>query len=282
VHRHHNVQIFSPIKVSEFARTDTQSTVTLEDGRQLQAPLLIAADGANSRVREWAGFETKEWDYGHHAIVATVTTAQSHQATAWQIFRREGPLAFLPLASVSNNGDGAQHYSSIVWSTQPAEAEMLLQLSDAEFAQALGAAFEWRLGAITGVGKRFSFPLRARYARDYVQPGIALIGDAAHTIHPLAGQGINLGLLDAQALAEELLRAQRRGLSPAEPTALARYQRRRKGDNLAMLAAMEAFKRLFGTTDLHVRWLRNTGMKLFDRSAPLKRILIRQAMGIAR
>jgi 2-octaprenylphenol hydroxylase len=274
----HNVQVFSPVQVVGFARADAHMSVALEDGRQLHAPLLVAADGANSRLREWAGFATREWDYGHSAIVATVVTEQPHQATAWQIFRREGPLAFLPL----RGADGGQHYSSIVWSTVPDEAAALLQLSDAEFAQALGRAFEHRLGAVTAVSRRLTFPLRARYARDYVQPGIALIGDAAHTIHPLAGQGVNLGLLDAQVLAAELLRAQRRGLAPDEPSALARYQRQRKGDNLAMLAAMEGFKRLFGATDVHLRWLRNSGMNYLDRLAPLKRVLIRQAMGIAR
>lgn len=275
-HRHHNVHIFSPVRVAAFARSGEQLAVTLADDRLLQAPLLVAADGANSQVREWAGFATREWDYGHRAIVATVATERPHQATAWQIFRREGPLAFLPLRSA----DGGEQLCSIVWSTLPEEAEQLLALSDADFALALGRAFEHRLGAVTEVSRRFSFPLRARHAGDYVQPGIALIGDAAHTIHPLAGQGINLGLLDARALAEELLRAQRRGLGSAEPTALARYQRRRKGDNLAMLAAMEGFKRLFAATDPALRWLRNSGMSHLDRLAPVKRLIIRQAMGV--
>ena len=121
---------------------------------------------------------------------------------------------------------------------------------------------------------------RARHARSYTQPGIALIGDAAHTIHPLAGQGINLGLLDAQALAEELLRAQRRGLGADHADTLARYQRRRKSDNLLMLGLMEGFKRLFGSTDLHLRWLRNAGLSGIDRFAPAKRLLVRQAMGL--
>lgn len=276
VSRHHNVQVFSPVRIAGFARGENGITVSLEDQRQLQASLLVAADGANSRVRDWAGFDLREWDYGHHAIVATVATKRPHEATAWQIFRREGPLAFLPLRTA----DGGQHFSSIVWSTLPEEAAALTAMTDAEFALALGNAFEHRLGAITAVGRRQSFPLRARHARAYTQPGIALIGDAAHTIHPLAGQGINLGLLDAQALAEEILRAQQRGLDAGEASVLARYQRRRKGDNLLMIGLMEGFKRLFGATDLHLRWLRNAGLNRVDRAAPVKRLLIRQAMGL--
>jgi 2-octaprenylphenol hydroxylase len=156
-----------------------------------------------------------------------------------------------------------------------------MQMDDAEFMHALGNAFEHRLGAITATSQRVSFPLRARHTINYVQPNIALIGDAAHTIHPLAGQGINLGFLDAQALAAEILRAQQRGLSVADSAVLARYQRSRKSDNVAMLAAMEGFKRLFGARALPLRWLRNTGLNWIDRSAALKRILIRQAMGSA-
>ncbi len=277
VSSHHNIQVFSPVRIQGYRRDTEQMSVDLEDGRSLAAPLLVAADGANSSLREWAGFNLREWDYGHTAIAATVATALPHARTAWQVFQPEGPIALLPLAG----GGLDQHYCSLVWSTQPEHASALLELDDAGFAKALGAAFEQRLGAIEAVGPRLSFPLRARHASAYVQPGLALIGDAAHTIHPLAGQGINLGLLDAQALAGELLRASQRGLGPADPSALARYQRRRKGDNLATLAAMEGFKRLFGARPLPLRWLRNSGMNVLDQSALLKRLLIRQALGSA-
>jgi 2-octaprenylphenol hydroxylase len=277
VGRHHNVQIFSPVAVDRYARGDDSIQLHLQNGTEIRATLLIGADGANSRVREWAQFKLREWDYGHTALVATIATEQPHDATARQIFRREGPLAFLPLRTAS----GEQQLSSIVWSTLPAEAETLMQLDDAEFMHALGIAFEHRLGAITATSRRFSFPLRARHAEDYVQPNVALIGDAAHTIHPLAGQGINLGFLDAQALAAEILRAARRGLSVADTSVLARYQRSRKSDNVAMLALMEGFKRLFGANELPLRWLRNAGLNWVDRSALIKRALIRQAMGSA-
>jgi 2-polyprenylphenol 6-hydroxylase len=277
VARHRNVQVFNPVQVTAFARTADRLEISLENGRTLQAELLVAADGANSKVREWAGFRLREWDYGQQALVATVATELPHRQIARQIFRREGPLAFLPLPDSKDS----QRFCSIVWSTTPDEAQSLLAADDTGFRTRLGQAFEHRLGAIAETSRRFAFPLRARHAEDYVAPGIALIGDAAHTIHPLAGQGINLGLLDAQVLAAEIRRATGRGLRASEPTALARYQRQRKGDNIATLAAMEGFKRLFGATGLPVRLLRNRGLQWVDRSAPLKRLLIRQAMGLS-
>jgi 2-polyprenylphenol 6-hydroxylase len=288
VHRHRNIQIFSSAVIEQFAQVASAAhdqsgvEITLSDGQQLHANLLVGADGANSRVREWAKFPMREWDYGHTAIAATIQTELPHTQTAWQIFRREGPLAFLPLQRTPlQTTQGNEHFSSIVWSTQPDEAHALMTMDDAQFMQALGRAFEFTLGEIKGVGRRIAFPLRARHAQHYTLPNIALIGDAAHTIHPLAGQGINLGLLDAQVLAHELVRAQRRGLGVADANVLARYQRERKSDNVATLATMEGFKRLFGANALGVRWLRNIGLNWVDRSGPLKRAIIRQAMGIA-
>jgi len=279
--RYNNVQIFSPVQVEHFTRGDDHIELQLQNQTQLRAKLLVGADGANSRVRDWAEIKLREHDYGHTALVATVATAQPHQSTAWQIFRREGPLAFLPLKGTGAQHDSPHPLSSIVWSTVPEEAQALMAMDDNDFMRALGNAFEHRLGDITATSRRFSFPLRARHAESYVQPNLALIGDAAHTIHPLAGQGINLGFLDAQALADELLRAAQRGLQPGDASVLARYQRSRKSDNLVMLGLMDGFKRLFGANDLTLRWLRNTGLNLTDRSGPLKRFLIRQAMGIS-
>jgi 2-octaprenylphenol hydroxylase len=248
--------------------------LTLDSGLVLRTSLLVAADGGQSRVRQLLGFRTREWDYGHHAIVATVQLEQDHAATAWQRFLPTGPLAFLPLP-------GAQgHYCSIVWSLQSERVASLMELPDAAFCEALGTAFEHRLGAVTGCSRRFAFPLRQRHALDYVQPGVALIADAAHTIHPLAGQGINLGLQDVAALAQEVARASQRGMAPGRIEVLRRYQRRRKGDNLVMMAAMDAFKRLFEQRALSVRWLRNAGMRGVDRAGPVKRMLMQRAMGL--
>ncbi len=262
--------------VSALKRSGVGPTLVMENGDALSAQLIVAADGAMSRIRDWAGFRTREWDYGHHAVVCTVRHEQPHQATAWQRFLPSGPLAFLPLSCEAD----AYHYSSIVWSTQPDHAAELMAMDDGDFNAALSAAFECKLGAVTEASRRFSFPLRQRHAREYVQDGLALIGDAAHSIHPLAGQGINLGFADAQALAAELQRALDKSLPLGDLAVLERYQRRRKGDNLAMMAAMEGFKHLFEAPALPLRWLRNTGMSVFNKAEPLKRQIIKQAMGL--
>lgn len=250
------------------------SQVILGDGRTLRARLVVAADGADSPLRRMAGIGTREWDYQQMAIVATVATEQSHQRIAWQRFLDTGPLAFLPL----RGRDGAQ-FSSIVWSTTPEAAQRLLALDDAAFRQELGLAFEHRLGSVTGVSRRAAFPLRQRHAKTYVRPGLALVADAAHTIHPLAGQGINLGLLDVAVLADELLRARERELAIDDLAVLGRYQRRRMGHNLGMMAVMEGFKQLFGADALPLRWMRNTGMRLLNGHGLLKNRIVAQAMG---
>ncbi|MGJ8687289.1 MAG: UbiH/UbiF/VisC/COQ6 family ubiquinone biosynthesis hydroxylase [Spongiibacteraceae bacterium] len=247
------------------------------DGVEIAGRLLVAADGANSRIRKWAGFQTREWDYNHHAIVCTAETTEAHRATAWQRFLPSGPLAFLPLP----DGAGEQRYSSIVWSAPPEQVAELMQLDDQAFSEALGVAFESRLGPIVACSKRFSFPLRQRHAITYQNDGVVLLGDAAHTIHPLAGQGINLGFLDVAALAEELQRACDRSLRIDEPAVLARYQRRRMGSNMAMMVAMEGFQHLFSTDAMPLRLLRNTGMSWLNKAVPIKRRIIAKAMGMS-
>ncbi len=270
------VQCVLGAPVKSYRREAGRGVLELEDGRRLGSPLVVAADGANSRLREAGGFQTREWNYHHHAIVCTVETESPHQDCAWQRFLPEGPLAFLPLADAAGSG----RYCSIVWSALPDVATQLMGLDDDAFAQSLTRHFEGRLGEVLACSKRFSFPLRQRHAVDYVKDGIVLVGDAAHTIHPLAGQGINLGFADAQALADELKRALRRGLMLSDNVALARYQRRRKGDNLAMMAAMEGFQHLFESPAMPLRLARNLGMSLLDRAVPLKRQIIARAMGL--
>ncbi len=270
------VQCVLGAPVKSYRREAGRGVLELEGGRRLGSPLVVAADGANSRLREAGGFQTREWNYHHHAIVCTVETESPHQDCAWQRFLPEGPLAFLPLADAAGSG----RYCSIVWSALPDVATQLMGLDDDAFAQSLTRHFEGRLGEVLACSKRFSFPLRQRHAVDYVKDGIVLVGDAAHTIHPLAGQGINLGFADAQALADELKRALRRGLMLSDNVALARYQRRRKGDNLAMMAAMEGFQHLFESPAMPLRLARNLGMSLLDRAVPLKRQIIARAMGL--
>jgi len=254
-----------------------QRTVRLQDGREFSARLVVGADGAQSRVRELAGISHQEKSYQQSAIVTTVKTEQPHQHTAWQRFLDTGPLAFLPLRSC----EGDDHSCSIVWSLDDEQLDAKMALDDEAFAAALARAFEHRLGDITAVDKRFAFPLRQRHADLYVQPGLALVGDAAHTIHPLAGQGVNLGLMDAAVLIEELMRASHRQLDMGELSVLQRYQRRRRGNNALMMGTMSGFKLLFGEPALPVRWLRNTGMNWLNELSPVKNRVAANAMGLS-
>ena len=263
-------------RLEQLRRSGDGWLLTLADGRELRAPLLVAADGANSAVRRLAGCATREWDYLHHAIVTSVRCERPHQATAWQRFTDDGPLAFLPLAR-----QGDEHWCSIVWSTVPAEAERLMALDDEAFRHELGKAFEWRLGQVTAVDPRICIPLRQRHAKRYVESGLALIGDAAHSIHPLAGQGVNLGFLDAAVLAEVLLHALQRGEQANDVRVLSRYERRRMPHNLAMMAAMEGFERLFQADPLPLRLLRNSGLNWVDELPDAKALFVRRALGLA-
>ncbi len=268
-----SVQLLDGVRVKAWSRGQG---VELEDGRRLAARLVVGADGALSRLRQWSGLATREWDYDQQAIVCTVRTSQNHRYTAWQRFSPTGPLAFLPLL----NEAGDEHFCSIVWSQDTLEARRLMALGTESFRKELEAAIERELGEVLAVSRRFAFPLRQRHAKDYIADGLALVGDAAHTIHPLAGQGANLGYGDVRALLEELERARELGLAPDGASVLARYQRRRKGENLAMMAAMEGFKQLFARDELPVRWLRNTGMRWLNQLAPLKNRIAAEAMGI--
>jgi 2-octaprenylphenol hydroxylase len=251
--------------------------VSLASGRVLRTQLVVGADGAMSQVRQQAGLPLRELDYDQKAIVTTVRSSEPHQFTAWQRFLPTGPLAFLPLLTQ----DGDAHSCSIVWTLDTPAAEKILALDDVGFCAELGRAFEHRLGSIIDADARFAFPLRARHAEDYAREGLALIGDAAHTIHPLAGQGVNLGLLDAAVLAEEILRAQQRGLPVSEYSTLRRYSRRRRGHNALLMHTMTGFQKLFGADDLGLRLLRNTGMRIFDRLGPVKNQVMREAMGLS-
>lgn len=269
-----NVNILRGYSIESLELIDERQYITLTDNTRLGAQLLIAADGGHSRVRELAELPIRSWEYQHKAIVATVKTEHSHQFTAWQNFLVSGPLAFLPL------DDPSEQYCSIVWSLEAEQADKIMTLNDADFQAALGRAFEYKLGLIEGSSKRYCFPLTQRHAIDYIAPQLALIGDAAHTIHPLAGQGVNLGLLDVQALSEEISRACLRQLPLRDASILRRYQRQRKKHNLEVMLLMESFKRLFGTRNLALRWLRNSGLKSVNKIKPIKNWLAKQAMGL--
>lgn len=272
------VEVLQPVSVTGLRGpqlSQPEVEVSLSTGETLRTSLLIAADGAQSRVRELAGFRTREWDYQQQAIVTTVRTERSHEFTAWQRFMHTGPLAFLPLLTA-----GDSHYCSIVWSADTPLAETLMALDDAAFCKRLGVAFEHRLGDVEVCAERFCLPLRQRHAQQYIQPGITLVGDAAHNIHPLAGQGVNLGLLDAAALAQEIERALCREIPLEDYSILRRYQRQRLAGNLGMMSAMEGFKRLFGNPALGVTLLRNVGLQKFNDLPLLKNYLVKQVMGV--
>ncbi|RAW08653.1 2-octaprenyl-3-methyl-6-methoxy-1,4-benzoquinol hydroxylase [Halomonas elongata] len=248
--------------------------VCLEDGERLSAPLVVAADGARSPLREMAGIETRSHDTGQVALVTSVRTERPHGGVARQAFLADGPLAFLPLTL-----DGDDRHCSIVWSTSPDEAERLSALP----AEALGAELEAGIGAclgrVTPTDRAMCLPLTQRHAERYTLPGLALVGDAAHSIHPLAGQGANLGLMDVAVLAEELLEARRRGIALGDEAWLARYARRRRGDNAAMLRLMDGFRLLFGARHPALTLARNLGLAGVDRLGPVKRLLMQQAAG---
>ncbi len=269
-----NVTVVGDAQVKAVSEVDAngQRVLTCEDDTQWCAALVVAADGALSKVRQLANIPLWEWDYGHHAIVTTVRTEQPHQQTAWQRFTEDGPLAFLPLDD--------PYFSSIVWSTSPDHAQSLMALADDEFCHALSRGFEHRLGRIISTEQRFCVPLRQRHAKYYVKQGLAVIGDAAHTIHPLAGQGVNLGLMDAAALAEHVLSALSRGEALGSERVLKRFQRQRQGANLQMSAGMEMFKQLFSHQQPLLKWVRSAGMNTLNQLSPLKQHIVMQAMGL--
>lgn len=267
-----NITWLGQTKLQQFSR-DPVAQVSLSDGNCYRARLLVGADGALSAVRSQANIGVSEYDYRQHAIVATVACAEGHQNTAWQCFTPQGPLAFLPLPE--------QHLCSIVWSIDEQNTDAILGLNEQEFCQQLGITFEHRLGPITASSDRASFPLLQRHAQRYCLTNLALIGDAAHSIHPLAGQGVNLGFADAQVLAEELAKvAKFDSRDLGDLIVLRRYQRRRRAANQITMTAMQGLKSLFGSDDPGLLWLRNTGLRLVNQLPAVKNRLITEAMGL--
>ena len=257
---------YRPARLESLQLDDDSVTLRLDTGR-VQARVLVGADGSRSRVRELAGIGVDESAYGQHAVVAAVDVPDGHRETAWQRFLPDGPLAVLPLAG---------NTCSVVWSTTPEHAQRLEAMTDDDFGMALEEAYESRLGRVLPHGPRAAFPLRSLHAERYVDRRLVLAGDAAHTIHPLAGQGVNLGLLDAAALAAVL------GTGNGDPgrrALLRRYERWRRGHNALVRTAMTGFKELFGSDLRGVRRLRNLGLGAAARVAPLRRLFMLQASG---
>lgn len=262
---------FHPVCLNSLRET-SQGFELIADDQQIATKLVIAADGANSWVRAHRKIELTSWAYGQTAIVATVNTALPHQQTAWQRFLSSGPLAFLPLSD--------PHTVSIVWSTQPDSAEKLMCMNDDEFSEALTDAFAHRLGQVTLVSERQCFPLRMRHARQYVQPRLALVGDAAHTIHPLAGLGVNMGLQDAMCLLDVIVNAVKKHRDFSSFATLRAYERARKNENLTLLAGVEGLKRLFASESALIQELRAVGLNMTNQASFLKNFFARYAVGL--
>ena len=267
-----NVELIESIKTKSIAYSPEGSLVELEDGRVLKARLLVAADGGFSRVRQAAGMGVSGWDYEQHALVLTVETALGQQDITWQRFTPKGPQALLPLTG-SN--------ASLVWYSTPEEVKRLRSLPDASLLKELGETFPECLGDVTRITSKGSFPLRRQHALRYAKEGVVLIGDAAHMIHPLAGQGVNIGLLDAAALAEVLLQALKEGKDFGAVETLGRYESMRRRNNLMMMTVMDAFYRAFGNNLGPVRLLRNLGLGLAERIGPAKKMAMSYAMGLS-
>ena len=249
--------------------------VRLQDGTSLSARLLVAADGAHSSIRDRAGIATHGWQYGQSSIATTVRHERDHNGRAEEHFLPAGPFAILPLKR-----DATGHRSSIVWTEEAKEAERIVALDDTGFHAELEKRFGLHLGEIEAVGPRRAFPLGLSVARAFVADRIALVGDAAHVIHPIAGQGLNMGLKDVAALAETIVDAMRLGLDPGSPVTLDRYQRWRRFDTMAMGVATDGLNRLFSNRSDALRVVRDVGLGLVDRLPALKQLFIREAAGL--
>ncbi|QYJ86903.1 FAD-dependent monooxygenase [Shewanella mesophila] len=258
-------------RLDKIAFGEREAWLTLDNGDNLSAALVIGADGANSWVRDQCKIPMTFWDYGHHALVASIRTELPHNDTARQVFLSEGPLAFLPLFEPD--------LCSIVWSVPPTKAQALLDGDTTEFERSLTAAFDGKLGMCKLASELQAFPLRMRYARHFARHRLVLVGDAAHTIHPLAGQGVNLGFLDAAATIESLAELKRKGKDIGDYANLRPLERWRKADALEMIAAMEGFKRLFDGSNPIKKALRDLGLNLVDNFSPVKTLFMQQAMG---
>ncbi len=266
------VQILAPASVVHLERGRGFATATLDDGRMVRAPLAVAADGRNSPMRRAAGIPVAEWSYPQTGIVCTIAHEKPHRGVAHERFLPAGPLAVLPMRG---------NRSSIVWTERADLAPAMLDLDDVSFAREIENRFGAHLGAMTLEGARWSYPLAFTLADRYVMPRLALLGDAARAIHPIAGQGFNLGLRDAAVLAEVVVDAARLGLDPGDAAVLERYERWRRFDGLALAATTDVLNRLFSTAFPPVQFVRDLGLAAVNEIPRLKRFFMRDAMGTA-
>ncbi|KLV06474.1 2-octaprenyl-3-methyl-6-methoxy-1,4-benzoquinol hydroxylase [Photobacterium aquae] len=259
--------LLCPAKIRSLANHDNGTEVTLDDGRQLLTRLVVGADGANSQIRQQAGIGITAWDYRQHCMLINVRTDLPQQDITWQMFTPHGPRSFLPLPG---------HQGSLVWYDSPQRIKQLSAMPNAQLAEQIRHHFPAELGGFEILGHG-SFPLTRRHAQHYVKPGVVLVGDAAHTINPLAGQGVNLGFKDVSVLLEEIEKAKQDWDCMA---VLANYERRRRPDNLLMQAGMDFFYTAFSNDLLPVKLLRNIGLKAAEHAGPLKHQVLKYAMGL--
>jgi len=266
------IDYLCPQTCTRFHVDEDKAELTLQDGRNIHAKCIVGADGARSWLRDAAQFSVDEKSYDHEAIVTTIKTEKPHKKSAYQRFLTSGPLALLPLDD--------EYRCSIVWSTLPEEAKRLTDVDENVFLEELSHASDAVLGKVVACDKRFRFPLIRRHVKEPVQNRVVLIGDAAHSIHPLAGQGVNLGFLDAACLAQVLSKANEKQQDIGSLRVLKRFARWRKGENALMVASMGAFKELFMNDDPMVTTLRNAGLNITNKLPGVKQLFMKKAMGM--
>ncbi|TVQ83487.1 MAG: hypothetical protein EA357_06110 [Micavibrio sp.] len=265
----------APAEITDFEHTQSGIAAALKTGEKIEAALLIAADGRNSPARAWAGIDTVSWNYGQEAIVCCVAHEKDHEYVAVEHFMPPGPFAVLPM---TDSEDG-RHRSSVVWTEHGGGAERFTKMKKQAFDAALQMRFGPHLGKVSLIGEAMIYPLSLMHAKKYTAPRMALLGEAAHVIHPIAGQGLNLSMRDIALLAELVVDHRRVGLDIGAPVLLGQYQRLRKTDNMLMAAMTDGLNRLFSNNIRPVRRLRALGLGMVNRLPPLKRFFAAQAMG---
>jgi 2-octaprenyl-6-methoxyphenol hydroxylase len=276
-----DLRLFAPAKAS-VTRSDDGAVVRLDDGTTIHCRLVVAAEGRNSPLRQQAGIQVTRIPYHQTGIVCAIAHERPHDNTALEHFLPAGPFATLPMGpSVDAEPGGSANISAIVWTERTKDAAAIVALDDVRFTREVGRRLGGHLGAIRAVGRRWSYPLSAMIVHRYVDTRLALVGDAAHGIHPIAGQGLNLGFRDAITLADLIIEAAATGADVGKAALLARYQRARQPDNLLMFGMTDQLDRLFSTDHRLVRLARDLGIEAVDRFGPLKRVFMRRAMGLA-
>lgn len=267
-----NIELICPVQITQLNYSHhSDSELVLNNGRTLNTKLIVAADGAQSKIRQGVNIGVTSWDYDQHAMVIYIETAYPQQDITWQRFVASGPQAFLPLTG---------NFGSIVWYNSPDEVKRLKSLAPDVLKEELMATFPDCLGDVMRVISSTSFPLKRQHAQHYVKHGVALVGDAAHTINPLAGQGVNIGLLDAAALAEVIMGATQQGRNISDVSVLKQYEKMRRTENLKMMTVMDVFYQAFSNDFFPLKFLRNLGLGLAERVTPLKNKVMRGAMGL--